>query len=522
MDFLDSMKTAQDNISVTENGAVGYRTSGKELIDFFFKVSSFRNMKDKEVIKEVLKLKDEYTLKTLFYIRDIREGLGERRLFRLAMQALLTEEFEGKDNFFYKTIIEWIPEYGRYDDMLVFMDTIYEPIVLNFIQNQLTEDLKNCNEGKPITLLAKWLPSINTSSKESKRLGRKIASALHLTERDYRKTLSKLRKYNNIVERQMCAKEWGEIDYNKVPSKANLKYANAFLKNDEDRRREYLTKLASGDKSVKINAATNFPHDIVHKYMVGTWGGRLKDYDETLEQLWKNLPSTEGLENTIVVRDGSGSMTTFVGDQSVTCLEVSTALAIYCAERLKDSFKNKFITFSSNPHIIDLNGLTSLHTKLARVYKEGDCSNTNIERVFDLILHTAKKNHLPQDSLPKQVLVISDMEFDYATTYRSDAYESLFETISNKYRDCGYTMPKLVFWNVCSRTGTIPCKENKAGVLLVSGFSQNVVNMVNTGETDPYLALIRVVDVERYQDVPLFKLEEKKQSSTSYTSPLEK
>ena len=521
VDFLDNMKATQDNVAVTENGAIGFKSTGKDLTDFFFKVSSFRHMKDEDVIKSVSQLKDENTLKLLFYIRDVREGLGERRLFRLAMQALIKENFDGKDEFFTRTITQWIPEYGRYDDMLVFMGTRYEPIMMSFIKAQLTDDLKNCNEGKPITLLAKWLPSINTSSQESRVQGRAISSALNLTERDYRKTLSKLRAYNNIVERQMCAKEWDKIDYNKVPSKANLSYNNAFLRNDEDRRREYLSKLAAGDKSVKINAVTNFPHDIVHKYVASSgWSAHVGAYDEALEQLWKNLPSTEGLEDTIVVRDGSGSMCSSIGGSRVTALDVSTALAIYCAERLKGSFQNKFITFSSRPSIIELKS-KSLHGKLQRIYDEDDCSNTNVEAVFDLILQTAVSNHLKQEELPKQVLVISDMEFDYATTARTNQYESLFETIGNKYKRAGYQLPKLVFWNVNSRTGAIPCKENDAGVLLISGFSQNVINMVNMGETDPYKAIVKILEVERYKDIPLFTHRANGDRKTSYKSPLE-
>lgn len=527
MGFLEKMDAVQNNISTTENGAIGLATSGKVLTDFFFMVSSFRNLKESELIKrvvELIKSKDPYILKLLFYIRDVREGLGERRLFRIAMKTLCRS---GKldDQFFIDTITTYIPMYGRYDDILVFLDTQYQDVVIDFIKKTLKEDLKALNNKKSVSLMAKWLPSNNTSSEESRQMAHLIATKLGLSARDYRKTLSKLRHYIDVVERKMCAKQWGDINYNTVPSKANLLYGNAFLRNDEQRRREYLAKLSVGDKSVKINAATNYPHDIVAKYSDGAYYSvRASHYNETYEQLWKNLPDVEGLKNTIVVRDGSGSMTSPIGGTSVTALHVSTALAIYCAERLEGEFKDKFITFSSRPGIRDLSECGSLQSKLNLCYKEDDCSNTDIEKVFHLILATAKQNKLSQEELPAQILIISDMEFDEATTTLSQNYDTLFDTIARKYHAEGYKMPKLVFWNVYSRTGTIPCKENDQGVLLISGFSQNVINMVNTGEVDPYKAIINALSVDRYIQIPLYMVEEAedcKSCSIEYTSPLE-
>ena len=536
MDFYSHLKQTQDNVSITENGAIGYKTTGKELTDFFFKVSSFRNLKDIELEQEcdkLVKSADPYLLKLAFYIRDAREGLGERRLFKQMMNALIKANFEGKKEFFQNVITKWIPLYGRYDDLFLFMDTPYELDMMGFIQDTLVSDLKNLAEGKPITLMAKWLPSINASSKESKKLGRTVARALDLTERDYRKTLSKLRAYNNVVEIQMCAKEWGAIDYNKVPSKANIKYKNAFLRNDEERRRQYLNDLVRGvdkeGKEVKINSTVNTPHEVLHMYNHidwSWWGDRstlVSPYDEAVEQLWKNLKELPGLKDTIVVRDDSGSMTSTINGTRVTAYEVATALGIYCAEHNTEAYKNKIISFSQTPKYLDFSDSSkygSLHSKYAYLVKHSEVANTNIKAVFDLVLKTAVENKLPAEELPAQILIISDMEFD-SCGGRSCGI-SLFNQIASDYAQYGYKLPKLVFWNVCGRTGTIPCKQNDAGVILVSGFSQNVLNLVNRGETDPYISIVKELDTERYSDIPLYAKLDTRVKKEKYKSPLEK
>jgi hypothetical protein len=79
----------------------------------------------------------------------------------------------------------------------------------------------------------------------------------------------------------------------------------------------------------------------------------------------------------------------------------------------------------------------------------------------------------------------------------------LFKTIETKFKAHGYELPKLIFWNVMSRTGTIPMKENAAGVGLVSGFSTNVIKAVLSNELDPYQAIVKILDSERYASIKL-------------------
>jgi hypothetical protein len=242
------------------------------------------------------------------------------------------------------------------------------------------------------------------------------------------------------------------------------------------------------------------------------WSSRLKAKDVTIEALWKALPDTvKGCGNTIVVADGSGSMTTTVDNNSrVTALEVANALAIYFAEHSSGQFKDKYITFSERPQFVDFSNCKTLHDKLHTALMHNEVANTNIEKVFDLILTSAVNNHMHQEDLPKNILIISDMEFDSCATCnsynrysygRSRISQTLFDTIAQKYAREGYKMPRLVFWNVNSRTGTIPVKENDLGVALVSGFSVNVAKMVMSGKTDPFECLLETLNSERYAPI---------------------
>lgn len=500
MSFMDAMKNEMlenFNESVTENGAVGYRTTGKALLDINFAVASLRSANEGEIVRrfQAAFLENKVlAMKWLFFARDVRGGLGERRLFRTAMKYIAKYEPEMA-----RKVVGLIPEYGRYDDLWSLLDdNELRPYVVEFVSQQLTEDVANSRNKKPISLLGKWMPSANASSATTKRYAKILRNALEMKESEYRRTLSALRRYTDVVEVKMSAKMWGEIDYEAVPSRANLIYNGAFLRNDEERRRAFLASLEKGE--ARINASTLFPYDIVHQYCSGGYGRTPKSYDATIEALWKNLPDlVQGCGNTIVVADGSGSMMSRVGNSGVTALEVANSLAIYFAERSSGEFKNKYITFSSRPQLVDFSRGQSLRDKISIALGHSEISNTNIEAVFDLILNTAIRNNMRQEDIPANILIISDMEFDCATTGRIGA--NLFKTIEAKYRGYGYKLPRLVFWNVNSRTNTIPVRENDMGVALVSGFSVNICKMVMSGKTDPFECLLETLNTPRYQPV---------------------
>lgn len=507
--FMDGIKSTLNNecnVSVTENGAVGFRTTGKALLDLNFAVASLRSASEHDISQRFTKAFFEdklMAMKWLFYARDVRGGLGERRLFRACMAPMAKEYPE-----YVAPVVTLVPEYGRWDDLWCLLDTPVRDSVLELVGLQFTDDMCNAANHKPISLLAKWMPRCKASSKQTRHYARILREALHMTERDYQHTLSSLSRYLEVVELQMSDQKWDSIDYQRVPSRANLRYNSAFLRHDEERRRSFLDKVKRGE--TKINAGVLFPHDIVNQYR------KSSGIDDTLEELWKHLPDTVGgCGNTMVVQDDSGSMTwVTVPGSSARPLEVANAMAIYFAERSSGQFKNQFMTFSEQPQLIDLSEGKNLREKLHIVNNCHVGANTNIEAVFDLILTTAIRKYMEQSELPANILIISDMEFDGCATSGSVSSRNvwgysrtvpptsrLFDEISQRYKNAGYKMPRLIFWNVASRTGTIPVKENDLGVALVSGFSPNIAKMVMSGQTDPYDCLLEAINAERYQKV---------------------
>lgn len=477
------------NESQTENGATGYRTTGKHLLDMNFKTSSYRSREDSELITDFLEAwneNPEYAIKWLFFARDARGGMGEKRLFKTIFKYLL-DNGKGVEH-----LVKHIPFYGSFKDWRFFANKNNEGI-FTLIKEQLEADVKGMQEGKGISLLAKWMPKIST--KTSRRQAIYFAEKLNVTHKEYRKTLSTLNKYLNTVETKISANKWNEVNYERVPSKANIKYADAWLRHDGERRTEFLK-----DNEKKINASVVFPHEIAQKIY-------LNSDNSTMEKMWKNLPDCE-LTNTMVVADGSGSMNCYIGGGKTTALTVCHALAIYFAERNQGVYKNSFITFSEHPKFVRFTDNNSLYEKLRIANKHSEVANTNIEKVFDLILDTAVKNQCAQNEIPHQILILSDMEFDQATraSYANGNKEfsnKLFNIIEKRFEDAGYILPKIIFWNLNSRTDTIPMKEGKFGTTLVSGFSPQILSMLMSKKTDPYEVLLEKLLSERYSQITL-------------------
>ena len=365
----------------------------------------------------------------------------------------------------------------------------------------------NLTEDKSVSLLAKWLPSVNASGK-SRKLAKRICNKLGLTFENYRKVLSSLRKYLDVTEVKTCGGKWNEIDYNKVSSNANARYLNSFMRHDPERRRRYLDALSSPVASGAVMHASNlYPHEVYAKYSGNRYGVKVNE-DQGVEALWANLKNIETVGNTMVVVDNSGSMTIRIKGSNIMAIDVARSLGVFFSERCIGEFKDKIIEFSSRPQYIDLTNCKSLADKYNTLIKYSDCSNTNLEKVFDLLLKTALDHNLPQSELPQRILVVSDMEFDYATNICSGVhnevmarYQTLFESIKTKWIKYGYTMPNIVFWNINSRTNTIPVTENECGVILVSGYSVNNVKMVLSGDVNPWTALKSVLESDRYNAI---------------------
>lgn len=504
--MFDEMKREQvksaDNRAYTENGATAYATTGKNLLDLNFGVPNLRTLDHNTIDKAVRLAYNEdpvMFVKWLFFLRDCRGGLGEKYSFNLIFEqlALYNEDFAIR-------VLPLIPEYGSWKDVVLLADSNNEKIAdraMNLIKSQLESDLENIRANgsdASISLLGKWLPSIN-AGKAARMQGKKVLRKLGLTFKQYRVMLSKLRETIDIVERKMCANDFKNINYSAVPSIAGLKYRNSFMKHDYDRYSEFINKANSGE--AKINTSVLFPHEVYAKYNCS-----VRAKDDSIEAFWKNLDDKlSGNASTMVVCDGSGSMTMRIPRTNVRAIDVSRALSIYFSERLTGEFKDKFIEFSRIPRFIDLSNCSSLYDKKKTCERYDDCSNTNIEKVFMLMLKTAVNKGMSQEDMPDNVLIISDMEFDDATysywnnVARPDA--TLFKTIEKRYNDAGYKMPRLVFWNVNSRSGAIPVIENEMGVVLVSGYSTNICQMVCSGDTDPYKALVSVLNSERYKPI---------------------
>ena len=498
----------ENNFQLTENGAVGYKSTGSLLTDLNFRASSMRangiTNEDMNIFVHAMREDLEYAIKWLFFARDVRGGMGERNVFQ-KMYMKYAELYPNEA----KATLKIIFEFGRWKDVIdiINMDPENKLGGMELVCKTFHMDINNCMAGRPISLLAKWMPSINASGK-ARLQAKRFIKHFGLTCELYRKMLSKLRTYLDVTEVKTCGNRWGDIDYNKVSSNANKRYTNAFKKHDGERYLEHCTKAldVANNPDVKMHASVLYPHEIWEKYTKASYYGYYYGHDETLdtdislEALWKNLADLGDCGNTIVVVDGSGSMVSKCAFSNVRPIDISRSLGVYFAERCKGEFHNILMEFSRRPKLIDLNGCKTLRDKIVEMRKYNDCSNTDIEAVFMLILQTAVNAHMVQSDLPDRILIISDMEFDEATNYTSKLYsmKSLFDELADRFAKYGYKMPKLVFWNVNSRTNTIPMTENEAGIIMVSGYSPNIMSMIMSNQTDPWLALKEKLDDSRY------------------------
>jgi hypothetical protein len=387
-----------------------------------------------------------------------------------------------------------IPFFGRWDDLYAFEGTPLENEALDLIKRQLLTDVEAMNEGDNVSLVAKWMKSENTSSKESVRLARKTREALGWSPRKYRKTLSALRSYIDVVEVKMCAKKFNDIKFQKVPSKAMMNYKNAFKKNAEKRWLSYLEKVEKGE--AKINSKALYPYELLK----AVWG----EHDETaikaLDLQWRNQVDwlADNPHKGMVLADVSGSMTS----NNMLPLAVSVSLAIYFAERNVGPFQNTFMTFSDNCVLERLVG-SNLKEKAHNLSRSGWCGSTNLQSAFDAILSAAVNNRVKEEDMPSVLYIVSDMEFNMACGAYGKPMTN-FEAAKQKYAKAGYKFPKIVFWNVNARNDQFPITEDENGVCLVSGCSPSILKSVLSGkEFNPMAILEETIGQERYDRVVL-------------------
>ena len=481
MTFLTALET-ELNITETLNGAKAYKSTLNKCVDLFGKISACRKdiPQARKLFALAFKEDPETATRILFNARDIRGGQGEREVFRNLFKDLVSENSEIGEK-----LVELIPVYGRWDDLLVLENTSAWGRVQYIILEQLRKDDVALTAGENVSLLGKWMPSINASSADSKRLGRRFAQLLGKNERQYRKFLTALRSRIKIVEQKMCSKEWSEIDYEHLPSRAGFMYRKAFAKQDATRYAEYLSAVEKGDK--KINAGTIYPYEIVENYLYK--GAR---NDKTIDLMWEALPNyMEGQElNGLVVADVSGSM---MG----TPMAVSISLAMYIAERNTGIWKDKFITFSESPEVQTIVGKT-VGDRIRNLSSSAWGFNTDLRAVFESVLKAGIKNDVPDAEMPKKLIIVSDMQFDQACASNK---RTNFEQIEKMYRKAGYEMPQLVFWNV-NAGANVPMTIHDTGTCLVSGCSPSILRSVLGGKVITPVEVMRdAVYTERYAPI---------------------
>lgn len=480
------------NVTLTENGALTNRSTLNNLLDWFAAGGALRERDEDSIVSLFQKAWGDdalKALKVLFYFRDVRGGQGERRTFRTCLKWLANNHRKAVE-----ANLENVPFYGRWDDLYALEGTPLESLAFDLIRRQLLTDEEAMREGQSVSLVAKWAKSENTSCKESVRLARKTREALGWSPRKYRKTLSALRAYIDVVEVKMCAKEFNGIDFQKVPSKALMTYKSAFKKHDEVRWQSYLEKVEKGE--VKINAKALYPYELLK----AIWDEQDATAIKSLDLQWKNQVDwlADNPHNGLVIADCSGSMTS----NNMLPLAVSISLAIYFAERNTGPFQNCFMTFSNNCKLQRLSG-SNLKEKAHNLNKEGWCGSTNLQSAFDAILEAAVKNHVKKEDMPSVLYIVSDMEFNHAVNIGGES-DTNFNVIKQKYAKAGYKLPKLVFWNVNARNDQYPITEDENGVCLVSGCSPSILKSVLSGKGfNPMAILEETIGQERYDKITL-------------------
>jgi len=497
--FLNSLRR-ETNLALTENGATTNASSLDPVVDFFSLAGAMRNNPAgaADLFEKAFRCDPQTAVRTLFYLRDVRGGQGERDVFRAGLSRL--RSLNERD---YARVLHHVPVYGRWDDLI--SDNL-PPEVVELIHRQLLTDGWALERGDcAVSLLAKWLPSENASSKATKVKAKHLREKLNLSPREYRHILSALRSRIRLLEQDMSTNNWTGIDHSKLPSQAHRRHVKAFQRHTPDLYQAYLDSVKRGEK--KINVSTVYPYEIYK--MAG---------NEYADVAWENLPDYTQGKNALVMADVSGSM--FRPDESHNPITVSVSLALYFAERNTGPFKDYFMTFSGEPELVKVTGST-LSQRLKNISNANWEMNTDMLAAFRKILQAAETVGATQADMPSVLYVISDMEFDSATGpggYRQvrvqapfgprlqreyvapASQDTVFETAKRAFAASGYQLPHVVFWNVDARNMQTPATTLDGQVTLVSGLSPTVFGMAVEGKT-PRQLMDAVVNGERYAGI---------------------
>ena len=465
------VEAVQNQSARTTNGMRARKSTANACVDLFFKIGASRG-KDitKEFVAAYVENKD-VALRIAQWARDVRGGSGERELFRQILRYL-----EKHDQDAASKLMSKVPEIGRWDDIFVFKDKTLKAQAFTMLGDAL-----RARNG----LAAKWTPRQGPLAAE-------IRTFFGMSPKFYRKSLVEL---TNVVEQQMCAGKWDEINHSHVPSLAASRYKKAFVRHGH-KFAEYVEKLKAGEAGVKVNAAAVYPYDVLKGLQSLHYDSKYgkTELDHIVEQ-WKALPNYVGDASILPLVDVSGSMTCTAGKTgSTTCLDVAVSLGLYLAEKNKGMFKDTFLTFSSKPELMHLKG--NIVQKAQQMVKSSWTMSTDLHKALDKILKTAIAAGVPQDEMPEMILILSDMQFNACVQHD----DSAMKMIARKYEEAGYKVPAVVFWNLNAHDN-VPVKHDKSGVALVSGFSPAIVKSVLSTDMEhftPEGIMLKTVMVDRY------------------------
>ena len=449
--------------TVTTNGMAAVTTTGSSIVDLFFNIGAARNNPNiGSMFARAYGEDKNLAARTLFWARDVRGGAGERQTFRNIMLQL-----EKSDPVTLRKLLAYVPEYGRWDDLLIFQT----PAIKETAYNICALGIRS-GDG----LCAKWMPRKGLQAAELRRV-------LNMTPKQYRKTLVTM---SNTVEQKMCAQEWTEIEFGKLPSIASKQYMKAFLKHTPEQYAAYKAALVKGD--AKVNASAIFPHDVI----VGMRKGDLI----VGKAQWEALPNYLGDGDNFILPmvDVSGSMTCPAGGSNATCLDVAVALGLYLADKQKGKFAGMFLTFSESPQLQVLTG--DIAQKMNQMQRSNWGMNTDLNKALKQVLNVAVANSVPQNEMPKYLLILSDMQFDQCTNF------SAKDMIESQYKAAGYEMPQIVFWNLNGAYGNQPVSINSKGVALVSGFSPAIMTSILAAkQLSPLDIVLSTINSDRYASI---------------------
>jgi hypothetical protein len=452
----------------TANGMVARKSTAKATVDLFYKIGASRGKDITGDFTAAYVENSDVALRIAQWARDVRGGAGERQLFRDILVHL-----EKRDPDAALALLRKVPEVGRWDDIFVFTS----PVLKSAAYSMLGDALR-ANNG----LAAKWTPRKGPIAAE-------VRAFFGMTPKQYRKSLVGLTK---VVETQMCAGDWDNINFSHVPSVASRLYKKAFNRHTPAFA-EYVAKLVSGDKTVKVNANAIFPHDVL-KGIAHSYAKLDKTETDHVIAQWDALPNYVGDASILPLVDVSGSMTTSVPGSTVRCLDVAVSLGLYLADKNKGAFKDTFLTFSSKPQLVTLKG--NIVDKVTQMSKSDWEMSTNLHAAMDKILSVAVKGSVPASDMPAMLLILSDMQFNQCARFDDTA----MQMIERKFADAGYVVPQIVFWNL-NASDNVPVKADKSGAALVSGFSPSIMTSLLAADMDQFTPegiMLKTVMSDRY------------------------